>query len=81
MPIDDEQATEAFILDRHFRLLREDLIGPSKEEKDDPKNQQRDIFYGIHPIKIETGAATYQEQGGSKIRLTGETDPCIEQQF
>ena len=33
LPVDDGSATEAFVLDRHFRLLREDLIGPSKEEK------------------------------------------------
>ena len=77
VPIDDEQATEAFVLDRHFRLLREDLIGPSKEEKDDPKKQQRDIFYDVRPIKIETGAAIYSERGGSRIRVAGETDPCI----
>ena len=63
MPINDEQATEAFVLDRHFHLLREDLIGPSKEKKDDPKKQQRDIFYDVHPIKIETGAAICSEQG------------------
>ena len=33
LPAEDGTATEAFVLDRHFRLLREDLIGPSKEEK------------------------------------------------
>lgn len=33
LPAKDGSATEAFVLDRHFRLLREDLIGPSKEEK------------------------------------------------
>ena len=33
LPVEDGLATEAFLLDRHFRLLREDLIGPSKEEK------------------------------------------------
>lgn len=33
LPAEDGSATEAFVLDRHFRLLREDLIGPSKEEK------------------------------------------------
>ena len=33
LPIEDGSATEAFVLDRHFRLLREDLIGPSKEAK------------------------------------------------
>jgi len=33
LPAEDGSATEAFVLDRRFRLLREDLIGPSKEEK------------------------------------------------
>lgn len=33
LPAEDGLGTEAFALDRHFRLLREDLIGPSKEEK------------------------------------------------
>lgn len=31
--VDNVVATEAFVLDRNFRLLREDLIGPSKEAK------------------------------------------------
>jgi hypothetical protein len=44
-PIADDQATEASLLDRHFRLLREDILAPSKEAQDDPKKQQRDIFY------------------------------------
>ena len=33
LPVEDGLATEAFVLDRHFRLLREDLIGPSREAK------------------------------------------------
>ena len=33
LPVEDGLATEAFVLDRNFRLLREDLIGPSKEAK------------------------------------------------
>ena len=33
LPVDNGVATEAFVLDRNFRLLREDLIGPSKEAK------------------------------------------------
>ena len=45
-PTNDGSATEAFVLDRHFRLLREDLIGPSKEEKGELK-----IYFDFY-IKI-----------------------------
>ena len=45
--------------------------------EDDPKKQQRDIFYGVRHLAVETGAAVYRENGGKKIRVTGETDPCI----
>lgn len=73
-PIADDQATEASLLDRHFRLLREDILAPSKEAQDDPKKQQRDIFYAARPVSAESGAAVTNSKGD---RLFGETDPCI----
>lgn len=73
-PIQDEQTTEASLLDRHFRLLREDILASSKEEKDDPRKQQRDIFYGTRPVSVESGVAILKENGD---RVVGETDPCI----
>ncbi len=45
--------------------------------EDDPKKQQRDIFYGVHHVAVEIGAAVYRGDVAKKIRVTGETDPCI----
>ena len=74
VPTDEKEYTEALLLDRHFRLLREDILAPSKEERDDPKKQQRDIFYGVRPVSAESGVAI---QGKNGNRIVGDTDPCI----
>ncbi|KAL7522946.1 hypothetical protein ACHAWX_007679 [Stephanocyclus meneghinianus] len=71
---DNEQATEASLLDRQFRLLREEILGPSKEALDNPKKQQRDIFYCARPVSVESGVAIRNQKGDL---LVGDSDPCI----
>lgn len=74
-----EPMTEAQLLDRHFRLLREDVIGPSKDQQDDPRKEYRDVIYGVKPKRAETGAPVYR--GNSKDILIRSTDPCICYEF
>lgn len=74
LPLDKDQNTEASLLDRQFRLIREDILGPSKAEKDDPRKQQRDIFHGARPVAVESGFAILNNNGD---RIVGDTDPCI----
>ena len=72
--------TEAQLLDRQFRLLREDVIGPSKDQHDDPRKEQRDVVYGLRVHHVETGAAIRRGENSKDI-LIRSTDPCVCYQF
>ena len=50
-----EPMTASKLLDRHFRLLREDILGPAKEEQDDSRKIQRDLFEGVRASHVVTG--------------------------
>jgi hypothetical protein len=69
--------SEAQLLDCQFRLLREDIIGPSKEQQDDPRKQQRDIFYGVRVHRVESGAAVCHKKDGKEVKIMGPSEPCI----
>lgn len=69
--------TEAALLDRQFRLLREDILGPAKEEQDDKRKEQRDLFEGVRASHVVTGEPVTIERNGKNVRVTGPTDPCI----
>ena len=72
-------SSEAQLLDRQFRLLREDILGPSKEQQDDPRKERRDIVYGVRVDHVETGSARLE--GKQQKKTTGQTSPCISFRF
>lgn len=69
--------TAAQLLDRQFRLLREDILGPAKEEQDDKRKEQRDLFEGVRASHVVTGEPESITKNGKQVRLTGPSDPCI----
>ena len=74
---DSECKSEARLLDCQFRLLREDIIGPSKEQQDDPRKQQRDTFHGVRVHRVESGAAVYHKKDDKEYKVMGPSEPCI----
>jgi hypothetical protein len=72
-----EPMTTAQLLDRQFRLLREDIIGPAKEAQDDKRKLKRDLFEGIHASHVVTGEPVSINRNGEQVRVTGPSDPCI----
>jgi len=69
--------TAAQLLDRQFRLLREDLLGPAKEDQDDRRKEQRDLFEGVRASHVVTGEPVSITKNGKQVRITGPSDPCI----
>jgi hypothetical protein len=72
-----EPMTAANLLDRQFRLLREDILGPAKEEQDDQRKLQRDLFEGVRASHVVTGEPKSIDRNGKQERITGPSDPCI----
>ncbi len=74
---DPGDLTDARLLDRQFRLLREDMLGHAKEEQGDPRKEQRDLFFSARVSHIENGAARFGKRDGKEYRIAGPSDPCI----
>ena len=74
----DYALTDAQLLDRQFRLLREDMIGPAKADRNDPRKQQHDLFFNVRASRIMDGAPIFKNvAGGHKVKVSGASDPCI----
>lgn len=69
--------TAAELLDRQFRLLREDILGPAKEDQDDRRKEQHDLFEGVRASHVVTGEPEAITRDSKKVRITGLSDPCI----
>ena len=72
-----EPLTVAQLLDQQFRLLREDILGPAREEQDDPRKQRRDLFEGVRVSHVATGEPRIIKKNGKETKITGPGDPCI----
>ena len=54
--LSEQQKCIAALLDRQFRLLREDMLGPAKEcSIDDPRKQRRDVYKNVRLHRIHIG--------------------------
>ena len=69
-----EANSAARLLDRQFRLLREDMIGAAKEEQDDPRKLKRDLFTNARVQRVCSGAEVNDKKGKW---ITRPSDPCI----
>ena len=74
LPLFSSATSDAAVLDRQFRLLREDMLGPARESQNDPRKLLRDLFYNARVQGVHSGV---QRKNAANKVVVRSSEQCI----